>query len=101
MPYNQDVSFTEEEIAYIKSLMPDKMPLNPTAQGWTGNEVRRYLSRAITQFLETMTVKLENAETRVETLEGEGAVFSNVIISSEEPDLTNVKANTLWMHIDE
>lgn len=38
---------TEEELK-LKNNAPDKMPLNPTQQGWSGQEVRRRLSKVIT-----------------------------------------------------
>lgn len=38
---------TEEELK-LKNNAPDKMPLNPTQQGWSGQEVRRRLAKVIT-----------------------------------------------------
>ena len=42
----EDILVTEVQEQLIKNKAPDKMPLNPTAQGWSGQEVRRQLARA-------------------------------------------------------
>ena len=31
----------------IKEKTPDKLPLNPTAEGWSGQEVRRFLAKSL------------------------------------------------------
>jgi hypothetical protein len=43
----EDILITEIQEVKIKDKAPDKMPLNPTAQGWSGQEVRRQLSRSL------------------------------------------------------
>jgi hypothetical protein len=42
----EDILITQIQEQTIKDKAPDKMPLNPTAQGWSGQEVRRQLARA-------------------------------------------------------
>jgi hypothetical protein len=40
----EDILITEIQETKIKDKAPDKLPLNPTAQGWTGQQVRAALS---------------------------------------------------------
>jgi hypothetical protein len=42
-----DIALSTEEKQKIKNKAPNKMPLNPTAKGWSGQEVRKYLSQAL------------------------------------------------------
>ena len=37
------IILSETEENKIKAKTPDKLPLNPTAMGWSGQEVRRFL----------------------------------------------------------
>ena len=39
-----EIKLTTEEIEKIKAKSPDKLPLNPTAQGWSGAAIRRQLA---------------------------------------------------------
>ncbi len=47
MPTINDIALSTEEKQKIKNKAPNKMPLNPTAKGWSGQEVRKYLSQAM------------------------------------------------------
>lgn len=44
----KDLKVTTEEKALIKKNSPESLPLNPTAQGYSGQEVRRLLYKALT-----------------------------------------------------
>lgn len=41
---NNDIIVTEQEENLIKNKSPDKLPLNPTAQGFSGQEIRKRLA---------------------------------------------------------
>jgi len=43
----KDVLLTEEEKNKLKEKSPMQMPLNPTAQGWSGQNVRSFIAKAI------------------------------------------------------
>ena len=42
-----NVEISAEQEAKIKSKTPDKLPLNPTSQGYSGAEVRRFLGKSL------------------------------------------------------
>lgn len=51
----------EEEVEKaIRLKSPDKMPLNPTAQGWTGAEIRRQLAKSILDANDSIFAELKN-----------------------------------------
>lgn len=46
--YKSRLDITNEEIKKIKSNSPESLPLNPTAQGFSGQEVRKKMYMALT-----------------------------------------------------
>lgn len=68
------INVSEEQA--IKNKSPDKMPLNPTAQGWSGQEVRRHLSKALVDpegsLLSEMKKKLINIQGLFQTILNDG-----------------------------
>ena len=68
------LSTTEEN--KIKEKTPDKLPLNPTAQGWSGQEVRRFFAKSLIDsegsFLAEFKKKMEEIKTQFEDVFGEG-----------------------------
>lgn len=47
MPNYGDIKVTTQEEEIIKEKSPMRMPLNPTAQGWSSQEIRKKLASAI------------------------------------------------------
>lgn len=45
--YKEKIKITEEEKRKIVSNSPASLPLNPTAQGWSGQEIRKKLAQSI------------------------------------------------------
>ena len=45
--FKELLKITEEEKSEIKKNSPASLPLNPTAQGWSGSEIRKKLSHSI------------------------------------------------------
>jgi len=58
MPFD-DILITEAKKNAIKDKGADKMPLNPTAQGWTGQQVRAALAAATTGNVDSILSELE------------------------------------------
>ena len=54
-----DILITEAKKNAIKDKGADKMPLNPTAQGWTGQQVRAALAAATTGNVDSILSELE------------------------------------------
>lgn len=47
MPDLEQIVISEVQEQKIKNKSPANMPLNPTSQGWSGQEVRRQFARAL------------------------------------------------------
>lgn len=60
----------------IKEKTPDKLPLNPTAEGWSGQEVRRFLAKSLIDnegsFLAEFKKKMIEIKAQFEDVFGEG-----------------------------
>lgn len=60
----------------IKEKTPDKLPLNPTAEGWSGHEVRRFLAKSLIDsegsFLSEFKKKMIEIKTQFEDVFGDG-----------------------------
>lgn len=74
MPLDLDaITITAEEKQQIKDKSPEVLPLNPTSQGWTGQQVRRQLSRYVTDeqqsVLALMSEKFDVVSSQMGTLE--------------------------------
>lgn len=54
----KDIKITTLEKLAIANRTPDKMPLNPTAQGWTGSKIREEIGVAILMLLDLLEDKL-------------------------------------------
>lgn len=68
---NENIKLSAGEKLAITSRTPDKMPLNPTAQGWTGSAIRAELGKAILLLVDELQDKLEevyNTFAMVETI---------------------------------
>jgi hypothetical protein len=69
-----DILITEEKKQSILDKSPDKMPLNPTAQGWSGQQVRAALASATfgteDSLLSEVEVKLEVIKDHFESYVG-------------------------------
>ena len=86
MPFD-DILITEAKKNAIKDKGADKMPLNPTAQGWTGQQVRAALAAATTGNVDSI---LSELETKLGVIKGHFESYvGNVSILDELPqDLT-------------
>jgi hypothetical protein len=86
MPFD-DILITEAKKNAIKDKGADKMPLNPTAQGWTGQQVRAALAAATTGNVDSI---LSELETKLGVIKGHFESYTgNVSILTELPqDLT-------------
>ena len=60
----------------IKEKTPDKLPLNPTAEGWSGQEVRRFLAKSLIDkegsFLAVFRDKMKEIKAQFEDVFGQG-----------------------------
>jgi hypothetical protein len=54
-----DILITEAKKNAIKDKGADKMPLNPTAQGWSGQQIRAALAAATTGNVDSILTELE------------------------------------------
>jgi hypothetical protein len=82
-----DILITEAKKNAIKDKGADKMPLNPTAQGWSGQQIRAALAAATTGNVDSILTELE---TKLGVIKGHfESYIGNVSILSELPqDLT-------------
>lgn len=82
-----DILITNEKKAIIQNKGADKMPLNPTAQGWTGQQVRAALSAATTGNVDSILTELE---TKLGVIKGhfESYVGNVSVLSALPQDLT-------------
>lgn len=86
MPFD-DILITEAKKNAIKDKGADKMPLNPTAQGWTGQQVRAALAAATTGNVDSI---LSELETKLGVIKGhfESYVGNVSVLTSLPQDLT-------------
>ena len=82
-----DILIDPNKKAAIQNKGADKMPLNPTAQGWTGQQVRAALAAATTGNVDSI---LSELETKLGVIKGHFESYTgNVSILSQLPeDLT-------------
>jgi hypothetical protein len=78
-----------EELA-VKNNAPNMMPLNPTAQGWTGQMVREMLSKAIVgesdSLLSILKGRLQDIKNIFDAVLNENGVYAGTFASgAEEP----------------
>lgn len=75
-----DIPLTPEKEAKIKAKSPEHLPLNPTAQGYSGSEVRKQLSNGTfgntDSILSELKDKLEVIKGHFESFTGNVAVLS-------------------------
>jgi hypothetical protein len=110
------LSTTEEN--KIKEKTPDKLPLNPTAMGWSGQEVRRFLAKSLIDsegsFLAEFKKKMIEIKAQFEDVFGDGdgdiqGQIDSIIQNIEEveataqavTDLQANKLNKIWADITE
>jgi hypothetical protein len=78
-----DILITEAKKNAIKDKGADKMPLNPTAQGWSGQQIRAALAAATTGNVDSILTELE---TKLGVIKGHFESYTgNVSILSELP----------------
>jgi hypothetical protein len=78
-----DILISNINKANIQNKGVDKMPLNPTAQGWTGQQVRAALAAATTGNVDSI---LSELETKLGVIKGHFESYvGNVSILSELP----------------
>lgn len=84
---NEDVLLTTEEKDAIKENAPDKMPLNPSAQGWSGAAIRKRLSKALVNnegsLLSTMVEKFELVKQKFDDLDGVDSGLDDRLTTTE------------------
>lgn len=72
----RNILLSEIEENKIKEKTPDKLPLNPTAAGWSGQEVRRFLAKSLIDkegsFLAEFKKKMIEIKANFEDVFGEG-----------------------------
>lgn len=84
MPFD-DIILSEEKEAKIKAKSPEHLPLNPTAQGYSGSEVRKQLSNGT--FGNTDSV-LSELKDKLSVIKGHFESFAgNVAILSALPQV--------------
>ncbi len=81
----------------IKEKTPDKLPLNPTAEGWSGQEVRRFLAKSLIDsegsFLAEFKKKMIEIKAQFEDVFGDGdgdiqGQIDSIIQNIDEVELT-------------
>lgn len=82
-----DILLTNEKKEAIKNKAPDKLPLNPTAQGYTGQQVRAALAAAVTGNQDSVLAELDS---KLSVIKGhfESSVGNISILSALPEDLT-------------
>ena len=83
----ENILITEVQEQVIKDKSPDKMPLNPTAQGWSGQEVRRQLARATFDNTNSLFSELKDKLTIIKTYFDENQVTVDEILE----DIANLQ----------
>jgi hypothetical protein len=82
-----DILITEAKKNAIKDKGADKMPLNPTAQGWIGQQIRAALADATTGNVDSILTELE---TKLGVIKGhfESYVGNVSVLSALPQDLS-------------
>src|SRR5690554_2103882 len=57
--YIDKIELTEEEVNRIKSKAINSLPLNPTAQGWSGSQIRQRMAASITDGEDSLLFNLK------------------------------------------
>lgn len=83
----EDILITNEKKEAIKNKAPDKLPLNPTAQGYSGQQVRAALAAAVTGNQDSVLAELDS---KLSVIKGhfESSVGNISILSALPEDLT-------------
>ena len=72
----KNILLSQIEENKIKEKTPDKLPLNPTAEGWSGHQVRRFLAKSLIDsegsFLAEFKKKMIEIKAQFEDIFGEG-----------------------------
>jgi hypothetical protein len=91
----ENILITEIQEQTIKDRAPDKMPLNPTAQGWSGQEVRRQLSRATFDNTNSVFAELKSKLTIIKSYFDENQVTIDEMLSdiADLQDAASLKIN--------
>ena len=81
----------------IKEKTPDKLPLNPTAEGWSGHQVRRFLAKSLIDnegsFLAEFKNKMTEIKTQFEDVFGDGDGDIQGQIDSIVQDIVEIQDN--------
>lgn len=95
-----DILITNEKKEAIKNKAPDKLPLNPTAQGYSGQQVRAALAASVTGNQDSVLAELDS---KLSVIKGhfESSV-GNVSILDELPqDLTPYNERFIFIKNDQ
>lgn len=100
--YIDKIELTEEEVNRIKSKAINSLPLNPTAQGWSGSQIRQRMAASITDgedsLLYNIKEKLYYIKQAFAGLGGLPDAGKRVYPASrEEPD--DMKDGEMWFQI--
>lgn len=100
--YIDKIELTEEEVNRIKSKAINSLPLNPTAQGWSGSQIRQRMAASITDgedsLLYNIKEKLHYIKQAFTSLDGSLGSGKRVHLpSKEEPD--DIKDGDMWFQI--
>lgn len=72
----RNILLSQIEENKIKEKTPDKLPLNPTAEGWSGHQVRRFLAKSLIDsegsFLAEFKKKMIEIKSQFEDIFGDG-----------------------------
>lgn len=100
--YIDKIELTEEEINRIKSKAINSLPLNPTAQGWSGSQIRQRMAASITDGEDSL---LYNIKEKLYYIKQAFASLGELpdtgkrvhLPSKEEPD--DIKDGDMWFQI--
>ncbi len=95
----RNILLSEIEENKIKEKTPDKLPLNPTAMGWSGQEVRRFLAKSLIDnegsFLAEFKKKMAEIKAQFEDVFGDGDGNIQGQIDSIIQDIASIEENNI------
>jgi hypothetical protein len=98
---NEEILISSEEEVKIKEKAVDKMPLNPTAQGWSGQQIRAYMQKAVFanehSILSEMKNKLLIIKEKFDAVFGDGDGFIQTQINEIDDRLRLLEAGSTML----
>jgi hypothetical protein len=96
----EDILITNEKKQAIKDKGADKMPLNPTAQGYSGQQVRAALAAAVTGNQDSVLAELDS---KLSVIKGhfESSVGNVSILDALPQDLTPYNERFIFIKNDQ